>query len=93
MVDQDVEALWFHYERAYAVLTARRPIATPERTRLTPVDALTMALGLRDSSATATVTHIVGDNGHEVDRYSARSRASEPIAVHVHVPSDGRVMS
>jgi hypothetical protein len=68
MVDQDAEALWFHYVRAYAVLTARWPIATPERTRLTHGGVMTMAEGLRDAGATATVIHIVGDNGYEGHR-------------------------
>jgi hypothetical protein len=72
MIEHGVEALWFHYERAYAVVTARWPKATLERSGLSHAEAMRLAEGLRQEGGMASVLHVIGDKSYEVDRYPAR---------------------
>jgi lysylphosphatidylglycerol synthetase-like protein (DUF2156 family) len=72
MIEHGVEALWFPYERAYAVVTACWPKATLERSELSHTEAMRLAVGIREEGATVSVLHVIGDKSFEVDRYPPR---------------------
>ena len=72
MTATDGDPLWFHEERAYAVVVGESATAAPERSGLSHAEAMMLAERLEREGKTARVMHVIGDKSYEVDRYPIR---------------------